>query len=144
SKYRANHGDRAECVVMDIFRLSHIGRRFDGLYNLGVMEHFEEAQIREILLEFNRTLKPGGRVVLFWPPVYGLSVIALKLIHFVLNNVLRRNVQLHPPEPSKLRSRSQVRRLLNECGFVLESFSFGARDAFTYAVIVAAKNQDAR
>jgi len=139
SKYRANHGAQAECMVMDIFRLSHIGRRFDGLYNLGVMEHFEENQLREILLEFNRTLKPGGRLVLFWPPVYGLSVIVLKIIHFVLNRVLLRNVQLHPAEPSKVRSRIQIQRLLDESGFNLESFSFGPRDAFTYAVIVAAK-----
>jgi dolichol-phosphate mannosyltransferase len=139
SRYRAYHGAQAECMVMDIFRLSHIGRRFDGLYNLGVMEHFEEGQIRKILSEFNRTLRPGGRVVLFWPPAYGASVIALKLIHFVLNRVLRRNVQLHPPEPSKVRSRKQIRQLLDESGFEMESFSFGIRDAFTYAVIVAAR-----
>jgi glycosyltransferase involved in cell wall biosynthesis len=139
AKYRANHGARAECVVMDIFHLSNLQRRFDGLYNLGVMEHFEEDQLRQILAEFNRTLKPGGRLVLFWPPVYGLSVIALRIVHFVLNQILRRNIQLHPPEPSKVRSRSQVRRLLDESGFDLQSFSFGIRDAFTYAVIVAAK-----
>jgi glycosyltransferase involved in cell wall biosynthesis len=139
AKYRANHGARAECMVMDIFQLSNIQRRFDGLYNLGVMEHFEEDQLRQILAEFNRTLKPGGRLVLFWPPVYGLSVVALRIIHFVLNRMLRRNIQLHPPEPSKVRSRRQVRKLLDESGFDLQSFSFGIRDAFTYAVIVAAK-----
>lgn len=139
AKYRANHGAHAECMVMDIFHLSHISRRFDGLYNLGVMEHFEENQIRQILAEFNRTLKPGGRLVLFWPPVYGLSVIALRIIHFALNHVLRRNVQLHPPEPSKVRSRRQIRKLLRESDFDMESFHFGIRDAFTYAVIVAAK-----
>jgi len=139
AKYRANHGARVECMVMDIFHLSNMQRRFDGLYNLGVMEHFEEEQLRQILAEFNRTLKPGGRLVLFWPPVYGLSVIALRIIHFVLNRMLRRNIQLHPPEPSKVRSRRQIRKLLDESGFELESFSFGIRDAFTYAVIVAAK-----
>jgi hypothetical protein len=68
-----------------------------------------------------------------------LSVIALRVIHFVLNRMLRRNIQLHPPEPSKVRSRRQVRKLLDESGFALQSFSFGIRDAFTYAVIVAAK-----
>jgi SAM-dependent methyltransferase len=139
AKYLASHGAQAECMVMDIFHLSHLGRRFDGLYNLGVMEHFEADQIRQILAEFHRTLKPGGRLVLFWPPVYGLSVIALKVIHFVLNHVLRRNVQLHPPEPSKVRSRRQIQELLDESDFDLKSFSFGIRDAFTYAVIVAAK-----
>ena len=142
AKYLASHGAQAECIVMDIFRLSHLGRRFDGLYNLGVMEHFQEDQIRQILAEFNRTLKPGGRLLLFWPPVYGLSVMALKIIHFVLNQVLRRNVQLHPPEPSKVRSRRQIQKLLGDSNFDLESFSFGVRDAFTYAIIVAAKRTD--
>jgi glycosyltransferase involved in cell wall biosynthesis len=139
AKYLANHGAHAECLVMDIFHLSRLGRRFDGLYNLGVMEHFEEDHIRQILAEFNRTLKPGGHLVLFWPPVYGLSVIALRIIHFVLNRVMRRNVQLHPPEPSKVRSRRQIQKLLGESDFELETFSFGIRDAFTYAVIVATK-----
>jgi dolichol-phosphate mannosyltransferase len=139
AKYRAIHDAHAECMVMDIFHLSHFDRRFDGLYNLGVMEHFEENQIRQILAEFNTILKPCGRLVLFWPPVYGLSVIALKIIHFVLNQLLRRKIQLHPPEPSKVRSRKQIQKLLDESGFRLESFSFGIRDAFTYAVIVAVK-----
>ncbi len=139
ARYRAVHGDRAECMVADIFQLSDIGRRFDGVYNLGVMEHFDEAQIRRILVEFNGVLRPGGRLVIFWPPVYGLSVIALHVIHFVLNRILRRGVQLHPPEPSKLRSRRQMENLLNESGFDLQSISFGIRDAFTYAVVIAVK-----
>ena len=77
--------------------------------------------------------------MLFWPPVYGLSVIALRIIHFVLNQVLRRNIRLHPPEPGKMRSRRQIQKLLDESGFDLNSLSFGIRDAFTHAVVVAAK-----
>jgi len=69
-----------------------------------------------------------------------LSVIALKVIHFVLNGVLRRNVQLHPPEPTKVRSRRQIQALLEASGFELESLYFGIRDAYTYAVIIAAKH----
>jgi dolichol-phosphate mannosyltransferase len=139
ARYRAMHGDRAECMVADIFQLSEFGSRFDGVYNLGVMEHFSEDQLRRIFMEFNAVLKPGGRVVLFWPPVYGLSVIALHLIHFVLNRILRRGVQLHPPEPTKLRSRRQIEELLRESGLKLQSISFGVRDALTYAVVVAQK-----
>lgn len=143
SKYREAYGTQAECMVADIFRLSEIGRQFDGLYNLGVMEHFEEPQITQILEEFNKVLKPGGRLVLFWPPVYGLSVLALRIIHFVLNQILRRDVQLHPPEPTRLRSRRQIQALLNAADFDLKSLSFGIRDAFTYVIVIAVKRSSA-
>jgi dolichol-phosphate mannosyltransferase len=139
TRYQAVHGERAKCDLMDIFALSQMGRQFDGLYNLGVMEHFDEGQIRSILREFNSVLRPGGRLVLFWPPTYGLSVFALRVIHFVLNRILGRNVQLHPPEPTKLHSRGQIQAFLSAAEFELNSISFGIRDAFTYAVVVATK-----
>ena len=142
TKYNALHCDHAETVLVDIFALSGLGHKFDGLYNLGVMEHFEEPELRRLFLEFNAVLKPGGRLVLFWPPAYGLSVIALHGIHFVLNQVLRRNVQLHPPEPTKVRSRRQIARYLEGAGFQLTAMNFGIRDMFTYAIIIAQKDRE--
>jgi len=142
AKYTALHGDRIETVVMDIFALTQLGRKFDGIYNLGVMEHFEEHEIVQLLCEFNRVLKPNGRLVIFWPPAYGLSVVALHGIHFVLNRIFRRNVQLHPPEPTKVRTKSQISAYLNSAGFALESMNFGMRDAFTYVIVVARKTSD--
>jgi SAM-dependent methyltransferase len=136
-RYRMLHDGRCECVIGDIFNLSNIGKQFNGIYNLGVMEHFQEHQIRAILKQFHQVLTKDGRIVLFWPPVYGLSVIALHTIHFVLNRILRRNIRLHPDEPTKVRSRAQVGNWLAECGFELEKFSFGIRDAFTYAIVTA-------
>ena len=112
---------------------------FDGVYNLGVMEHFEQDDIEKILRELHRVLKAGGKVVLFWPPVYGLSVMALHVIHFILNRILRKNIRLHPDEPTKVTTPKQVSAWLDRSGLKLESFSFGVRDLFTYAVIVASK-----
>jgi dolichol-phosphate mannosyltransferase len=143
SRYKSLHGDAAETVIADIFNLHALNRKFDGLYNLGVMEHFESAQLRQLLGEFNRTLRPGGRIVLFWPPVYGLSVIVLHVVHFVLNRIMKRNVQLHPPEPTKVSTRTHIAGLLNSAGFELERMSFGARDLFTYMVIVGRKSTEA-
>ena len=37
---------------------------FDGIYNLGVMEHFHKDEIMVIAREFQRVLKPGGRLLL--------------------------------------------------------------------------------
>src|SRR5579871_3542590 len=126
-------------VIVNVFDLSGLSDKFDGIYNLGVMEHFSPQQIVDILKQFNHALKPGGKLVLLWPPVYGLSVIALHGIHFVLNTVLRRDIQLHPPEPTKVSSRAQVAGYLDAAGFRLRSMEFGLRDAFTYVVLVADK-----
>ena len=138
--YRSRYSGKARAVVGNLFDLSTLGETFDGAYNLGVMEHFSEDQIVLILRQLHDTLAPGGRVVILWPPVYGLSVLALHVIHFVLNGVLRRNIALHPAEPTKFASRAQAERLFSAAGFALKSISFGPSDAFTYAIVVGVRN----
>ena len=46
---------------------------------------FNEEQIIAILKEFNRVLRNGGRMVLFWPPVYGLATRFLKSADWVID-----------------------------------------------------------
>jgi dolichol-phosphate mannosyltransferase len=134
--YKANNNSGAKLVKADLFVLDIEGAPFDGLYNLGVMEHFTWPEIDILLSNFRRVVKPNGLVVLFWPPEYGLSVMVLKAVHFLLNDVLGKNIALHPAEPSKVRSRKQVRDVLQNNGFQLEEFYFGPRDMFTHAIIV--------
>ena len=140
-RYNRLHGKRCKSIIGNIFHMQVADESFDGVYNLGVMEHFQEQEVIDVLREMSRVIKPSGKLVLFWPPVYGLSVIALHLIHFVLNSILKRNVKLHPDEPSKIRSKQQLLRWLDLAGLELEEFSFSIRDAFTYAVVVASKRQ---
>lgn len=128
-----------ETIIGNIFDLGALKDKFDGIYNLGVMEHFSPQEIVDILKQFNQALKADGKLVLLWPPVYGVSVLALHGIHFVLNGILRRDIQLHPPEPTKVASRRQVTGYLEAAGFRLRSMEFGPRDAFTYVVLVADK-----
>jgi dolichol-phosphate mannosyltransferase len=132
---------KANAIVGDIFQLPPDGPRYDGIYNLGVMEHFSPDEIRRILVQFNRALNGNGRLLLFWPPVFGASVIALRILRWSFQRVLRRDIVFHPAEPSLLRSRKEVSSFLKEAGFQLTEFSFGMRDAFTYAVVVADKKQ---
>lgn len=116
----------------------------DGVYNLGVMEHFAEAEIATILAEFRRVLRPGGRVVLFWPPEYGLSVMFFKALTWVYVHVLqKKDVKFHPDEITRVASRAHVVGLLERGGFSVIRYYFGAKDLFTYVVVVAEKAQDA-
>jgi len=136
--YRRYH-DRSSLILGDITTIGIKNETLDGIYNLGVMEHFSEDEIHTIFREFHRTLKKNGVVVVFWPPKFGLTVIALRFGHFFLNSVLRKNVQLHPPEPSLIRSRAQVTRIVKDAGFNLKEMNFSPADAYTYMVIVMEK-----
>lgn len=115
---------------------------FDGIYNLGVVEHFSRAEIGVILAEFRRVLKPGGRLVIFWPHARATSVAVLNTAHWVLNDVLRKPARLHPAEVSLLRSRDWVEALIGDAGFRMADYSFGPRDFFVQAVVVAEKPLD--
>lgn len=135
---RLHKGSKAQ--VMDIFDLPGRLETVDGIYNLGVMEHFSREEVSKILNRFNLTLKPGGKLILFWPPTYGLSVVALHLIHGLLKILQGKNFKpLHPEEPNKLFLRTSLAKQMSEFGFKLTKFSFSIRDAFTYIVVVATK-----
>jgi len=136
TKYSQMH-PKHKAVQLDIFKLHELNKKYDGLYNLGVMEHFSPAECKEILVSAHSVLKPGGKVVLFWPPHYGLSVIFLHVVHAVLRLIQGKNFQsLHPEEPNKASTPKSARKLLESAGFRLNQFSFSPRDAFTYVVIV--------
>jgi dolichol-phosphate mannosyltransferase len=115
---------------------------FDGAYNLGVVEHFTQDEIVQILREMGRTVKPGGKVVIFWPHRHATSVLVLKLVHRVLDWVFRyrgSQVRLHPPEISLLKSRDQAREVIEKAGFNLVEYYFGIRDLLVQAVVVGCK-----
>lgn len=138
--YRQNHPGFTHLTRADIFALPFADGSFDGIFNLGVMEHFTEDEILVALKEMHRVLIPGGHVILFWPPEWGLSVNVLKVARVVLSRLQRRSVSFHPPEINRIRSRKQCEKWLGDCGFVMEHFSFGPRDVFTHQIIVARAN----
>lgn len=113
---------------------------FDGVYNLGVMEHFEAGEIDAILAEFRRVLRPGGRLVVFWPHARGSSVLVLRAAHWVLNTLLGRGVRLHPHEATLLASREHAEGFLRRSGLEPVRFAFGPGDGFVQAVVVARRD----
>lgn len=136
AKHNPNH---RKLIHASLYDLSSFEENYDCIYNLGVMEHFTEEEIGRILRQFQGQLKDSGRLVLFWPPTKGLTVLFLGMVHFILNRVLGKRVKLHPDEISKLKSKRHARELLEKSGFSLVEYSFGPRDFFTYAIVVAKK-----
>jgi len=141
--YRRNNPGAEAIRRGDIFHLNELaGDSFDGAYNLGVVEHFTQDQIVQILREMGRTVKPGGKVVIFWPHRRATSVFVLKLVHWMLDCFRRhggKQVRLHPPEISLLKSRDQAREVIELAGFKLIDYYFGIRDLLVQAVVVGCK-----
>lgn len=135
--YKLNNGDKVKLIRADIFNIPAKPSTFDGIYNMGVMEHFTEDEDIRILKEFKKVLKKDGKIVLFWPPKFGVSVIFLNSAHFILNNILKRNMRLHPDEISLIQSKKQVNQILKKAEFKLKKFYFGPLDLFTHCIIVA-------
>jgi dolichol-phosphate mannosyltransferase len=136
--------NRGHCQTLhgSIFAIPLPDESVQGVYNLGVMEHFTEEDIARILGEFHRVLKRDGRVIVLWPPEFGLSVLFFKALGWVFRNVLgKKDVKFHPDEITRVRSRRHVTGIFERAGFRVLEYSFGPRDAFTY-VIVAAERAD--
>ena len=136
--YQSIHRGRFNLAHGDVRCMEIASSSMDGVYNLGVFEHFPQAEIRQILGEFERVLKPGGRAVIFWPPVFSLSVSVLGAWHRLLH-LVSPAIQLHPSEISLLESREQAEALLSQAGFKLLEYSFGPKDLFTQVVLVIEK-----
>jgi dolichol-phosphate mannosyltransferase len=139
--YQRNNPAAFEVRHADILHLPFPAETFDGVYNLGVLEHFTRDQIIKILAQFHRVLKPDGKVVIFWPHSRATSVAVLKAAHWLLNNIAKRPIQLHPAEVSLVQNKGWVEPLLREANFRLADYSFGPRDFFVQAIVVAEKTQ---
>ncbi len=135
--YKHENGSSSDTVLGDIFSTPFDDAYFDGIYNLGVMEHFSHDEIKNILVECRRIIKPRGKIILFWPPTYGLSVLFFKILKKFLFLLTRKQYEFHPAEISQLQSKKHALKLLEKTGFELKSYHFGLRDLFTYVVVVA-------
>jgi SAM-dependent methyltransferase len=137
--YKKFHPNCLDPIQCDIRKINLNNESVDGVISLGVLEHFSESEIINILQEFHRVLKPNGKVLLFWPPIFGVSVLFLNFWHFLLHKILRTNQKLHPDEISLLKSRTQVEAWVYKAGYKIIDYHFGPRDLFTQVVITLQK-----
>lgn len=140
--YLAVNGSISPTILGSIEQIPAPDESFDGVYNLGVMEHFPRENLIRALSEFRRVLKPEGKIVLWWPPEYGFSVRLLSAIGAVLNciGLSKDREQLFPEECSKIQNRAWVNELLMAGGLRLVSYDFGIQDLCTQVVVTAVKN----
>lgn len=122
----------------DLFRLPIRSGSLAGLWNLGVMEHFEPEEGRALLREFARVLRPGGVALLFWPPEFGASRLLLAPIE-ALRSRPGAPFRFFPDEVNRLRSKAHAAAMLEGTGLEPSVLSLSARALFIHLVVVARK-----
>jgi hypothetical protein len=105
------------------------------------MGHFSDAEIVNALKEFRRVTRVGGMITLYWPLIWGLSVMVLRSAKFLLQLERRKQISLYPPEINLVKSRRRCERWISEADLSLEQFSFGIGDFFTHQIVVARKTK---
>jgi SAM-dependent methyltransferase len=138
--HAASHEGRMDALVQaDIFALPYQPNSIDGIWKLGVMEHFTEPEIRDCLSEFRRVLKPGGVVVLFWPTRRNTSRWILGPFEKIISAWSGKEFAFFPDEISRLKSKRQARAYMASAGFEVAALDFNWRTVFIHMVIVAVK-----
>lgn len=136
--YRSENPKVHDVRHASILDLPFEDESFDGAYNLGVIEHFEGEELKTMLKEIHRVLRPGGKFVIFWPHKNATSVAVLDSVHWIMRN-LGRTDRLHPPEVTLVKSKEDARSRLAAAGFEMISYEFGPDDMFVQSRVVARK-----
>jgi len=127
-------------VAADVFHLPFLDGSIDGIWNVGVMEHFPHDQIDSMLQEFRRVLRPGAPLLLLWPATDSLPQKGLRMVEAVIN--ARRQgerFRFHPDEISKLRSSEEGRSVMRRNGFEPVTVDAGLRSLMAFKTVVGRK-----
>jgi len=128
-------------VSGDAFGLPFESESIDGIWNVGVVEHFEFAEIDAMLRELLRVLKPGGRLFLLWPGRNSPPQRLLRGIESMVNltRASGRELRFHPPEISRLQSLNQGRQTLIRNGYKVIRVDYGFRSLLAFRALVGEK-----
>jgi SAM-dependent methyltransferase len=126
-------------VQADALNLPCSSGSIDGIWNLGVMEHFDLSQIQRCFAEFRRVLKRGGVIIAFWPTERNVSRWFLGPIEWLISRTSGRHFVFFPDEVSRLRSKEQAASYLRGAGLEVLALDFNWRTAFIHRVVVARK-----
>lgn len=116
----------------DVLNLPFKESSLDGIWNVGLMEHFSEEEVCYILREFHRVLRKEGKAVLFWPAVYGPINLVVKSLSLI-------NKGMFPVEPSLLKSKKWAKKIGEKNGFKIEEIKWPLKGAFIHHTVVLKK-----
>jgi len=129
-------------VCSDIFRLPFRDGSVDGIWNVGVMEHFTQAQIDMVMGEFHRVMRAGGRVIMFWPGADSVPQKMLQGAEKIINTVRRDKAfrfHIMPDEVSRLKSRDEGLDILQRNGFKAICVDYGLSTLLAFKILVGEK-----
>ena len=130
-------------VCGDIFTMPYADNSIDGIWNVGVMEHFTHEQIDRIMTELHRILKPGHRIILLWPGADSVPQKILRFVELFINfGSKEEKFSFHPPEISQLRSRREGREILQRNSFRSIYIDYGWRSLMAFKTLVAVKDDN--
>jgi ubiquinone/menaquinone biosynthesis C-methylase UbiE len=132
-------GNLDALVQADALNLPCSSGSIDGIWNLGVMEHFDRSQIQRCFAEFRRVLKRGGVIIAFWPTERNASRWFLAPIEWLISRTSGRQFVFFPDEVSRLRSKEQAVSYMRDAGLEVLALDFNWRTAFIHRVVVARK-----
>lgn len=113
----------------------------DGIYCLGLLEHFSKKDIVQIIKNMKSSIADKGRIVIFWPYKYAPSVLFLRLISS-LRKLVKIKEPLHPPEPSLVRNRAEAENMIQKAGCRILDYDFSINDLGIQAAIIIEKNNN--
>ena len=125
-------------INADIMKMPFKDNSIAGIWNLGVVEHFPHNEAVAFMQEFRRILKPGGVVLLFWPPKISVDTIILRPIEFIISIIKGKKYTVFPAEPYRA-TKSRVLNVAKDSGFKLIGVEFPASTGFTHWVVALQK-----
>lgn len=124
-------------IQADIFKLPLKDESIDGIWNVGVMEHFTEDELIQILREFNRVLRENRCCILFWPWILAPSHLIFSSYERILKGI-GIHKQIFPETHSMFKRHKTVEKILKKAGFVEIKFHPPLFD-LTHWVVVGCK-----
>ncbi|MBP9837110.1 MAG: glycosyltransferase [Proteobacteria bacterium] len=133
------NADYCSVLCEDLLTID-IKEEYDAAYSLGLFEHFTEQQIYTAINKLKDSIRPGGYLITFWPPEFGLSVRFFKVLgYLVAGDSSNRSDQFHPPEINRLKSKEQAVQIFKDSGMEIVDVIFNFKDLYTQIQIIAQK-----